>query len=378
MTRERYSEVQSSGLLDSRSFSFPNRWAIVFVCLVSLTVTPLTTLAAKSDAIAGSSTASPVVVFTDWRQQAQVYNAAMQMIAQAASLPIRNQSDLARAVSTLQKNGPLIEHGRVSAAIKTAVDNVSFQNSVKAALATKCGGVRSVNSLVSCVSSFINQTAKDRTSFNQAGGAIGLSAIQTRFKNDSDVLRRLGTNMNTGIKNLRPANAKSLPRAKERDDSRVQAVTNSHHAVGNSADLKSFASGVSSVPALPQTGIVEIPIAIATAVCIAGGTLTGGTGWAACAAGAVIIAITVIAVAWAALKSEDFFVGKTRPVFITNPDTGEVVQTEETKTDFEVCKEKADGSRESCLTSAGNNFWLVSGCWAVWTLRMADCLLLPQ
>jgi hypothetical protein len=372
MTKERDSEVHSSGLLDSRSFSFPSRWAIVFVCLVSLTVTPLTTLAARSDAIAGSSTVSPVLVFTDWRQQAQVYNAAMQLIAQAASLPIRNQSDLARAVSTLQKNGPLIEHGRVSAAIKTAADNVSFQSSVKAALATKCGGVRSVNSLVSCVSSFINQTAKDRTTFNQAGGSIGLSAIQNRFKNDSDLLRRLGTNMNAAIKNLRPANAKSSEWGKEREP-RVD----SHHVTRRSAELRSFPLTVNNTT-LPQTGIVEIPIAIATAVCVAGGALTGGTGWAACAAGAVIVAVTVIAVAWAALKSEDFFVGKTRQVFRTNPDTGEVVQTEETKTDFEVCKEKADGSRESCLTSTGNNFWLVSGCWTVWTLRMADCLLLPQ
>lgn len=90
------------------------------------------------------------------------------------------------------------------------------------------------------------------------------------------------------------------------------------------------------------------------------------------AAAVVIIAAAAIAVVaikgYVDLKAKDF----------ETPADGSGVSA------YKKCMDAADAKLESCLKGIGNNlpWWeenaLTAGCWSVYTLRKADCLLLPQ
>ena len=366
----------------TRTNRFLARRAGVLLCVFSITVAPVAIMASTSP-VNGTEVTSPLTINAaaakiDWRQAAQEYDSAMRLISQVATMSLKNPEDVAKAIELLRKAAPGIRRGSVAIMIQTAAADATFQSAVQASVARKCGTLRELKPFVSCVTDFVNEAAKNRSAFDGAGGSAAVRTIQSRLKADAELLKRVSANLTNAIKTLRPQTKNLL----NPDKGLVVAVETQKRRVRNHENprLPFDSLRVNFVvpePAAAQGHLlgpeIVLFIYISMPVCGAVGAITLGMGYFPCLISAVEIALAIIVADWLVRKGEDFL-GK-KPRVVTNPDTGQV-EVEE-KTDFEVCKEWADGTKENCLGNAGNDPWKSAGCWAEWSLRMAECLVVP-
>ncbi len=85
--------------------------------------------------------------------------------------------------------------------------------------------------------------------------------------------------------------------------------------------------------------------------------------------GALIIAVVLIIGAWGAAKVQDLQEQEVPPG--ADPDY-------DTRSDFEVCTDEAQERLDRCLRQKQGDFWGETGCWAAYSLKMGECIILPQ
>lgn len=281
------------------------------------------------------------------RAAALQYDSAISQVRMLSGSSLDSKQNVERAISILQRHRLTLDKGPFPKMVDMAINNGRFEQSV-INKASNVGYEKLSKQIETNPSMVMNFTgAKDVA-----------SAIRADLRKQSDYFKALGNKLEAAKQKFESTQSvhrwdSLLPGI----DNNPYIMTFASYSLFDAETNKRKTYPATIVPAsyaniteptsLAAVGALETALVAAAIVIIA----------AAAAAAAVVIK------AYADAKAEDF----------TDPKDGGV-------SDYKKCTDNADAKLDSCLDGLGNNppWWEVSGCWGVYALRKADCLLLPQ
>ncbi len=303
---------------------------------------------------------------SQFRSAATQYDRAAGQIRAISTRSLTTRQELDKAISTLQQNRAAIDRGPFPKLVNMATNNAAFKQAVEAE-AKRVGYEKLYQQLKSNPSMVMNF----------AGARQLQSSMRNELRQQANHFRTLGNNLKAAQDRFESESKK------QRQNSSLQNINNNPYITSFvSYTPPVFDSKTDKLDSLPTTdvwdvynntnelelSVVFIPEAITIALIAAAVVIIG----AAAAAAAVLIK------AYVEVKVEDF----------TDPDDGDGVS------DYKKCTDAADAKLDQCLNGISNipnnlPFWekaareaekaaKIAGCWSVYTLRKADCLLLPQ
>ncbi len=254
-------------------------------------------------------------IVSDLKTGAAQYAQAMREINVITTMPLSTRQDVQRAVDILKKNDPLIRVGIYKRMALVAMSNATLKQSVESQAARLGAKV------------LLARVLRDRRSvWNFEGSQAAADSIRRQLRADADIMSRAGKRLKEAITKLN--RTATVP---ERLASSLNLDAEDFHHSHQPPEA----------PIPPQ-------------------------GWEEVIIGALVVAVVAIITAWGIAKSQDFQEPQ-------NPAPGV-----ETRSDFKVCIDRAYERRETCLKENDGKFWEQSGCWAVYSIDMSLCILLPQ
>lgn len=300
------------------------------------------------------------------RNVAMRYDRAVSQVRMLSSRTLNTKQEVESAVSSLRQSRSTLERGPYPALVNMALNDAGFKRAVEAE-ARRVGHERLMTQL--------------RRSPGMVMKISGANQLESKMKSDlsqqANLFKTLGNK-------LKAAQQRLEREAKEARQNRKGAFV---QRLDNSFFNSALASYHPAVLNLEKTQTAKYQTRIVPVRYNTGGTyLTVAPGTIEAALIAAAIVIIGAAAAAAALLITKWAERKAVEITEEDPETG--------KTTFRECTDDADARLDQCLAAIpavpGNlPFWekvaaeaekaaKESACWAVWNLRMADCLLIPQ
>lgn len=292
---------------------------------------------------------------TQFRTAATQYDRAAGQIRTISTRSLTTRQELDKAISTLQQNRAALDRGPFPKFVNMAVNNATFKRAVEEE-AKRVGHENLYQHLKSNPSMVLRF----------AGATQLQSSMRNELRQQASYFKTLGNNLKAAEDRF-----KSEPRSQQMNSPLRNTNNNPYIMSFVSYNPPLFEDRIIRNKTLHPTNaldfynhtnelelsVVFIPAAIEAALIAAAVVII------AAAAAAAAVAIK----AYVDVKVEDF----------TDPDDGSGVS------DYKKCTDAADAKLESCLKGIGNKPWwekaaATAGCWSVYALRKADCLLLPQ
>lgn len=252
----------------------------------------------------------------DVKTRAAQYTQALREINVVTTMPLSTRQDVQRAVEILKKQDPIIRTGIYSRMAVVAMSNTTLKQSVENHAARLGAKV------------LLDRVLRDpRSVWNFEGSQAAAESVKRQLRADAEIMNRAGTRLKEAI----AKQTRSAPTLPGRSPASLNLDGPLFHHRHEPLD---------PTP-LPQ-------------------------GWEEVLAGALLVAVVAIITAWGVAKSQDFQEPQ-------NPAPGV-----DSRSDFKRCIDRCYERRETCLKENAGNFLGQSGCWAVYSLDMSICLLLPQ
>lgn len=290
--------------------------AAISACLALCLFTPWARVIGSTAAVADTPETARI------RREAAAFSNA---IRQISNLPLSTERDLRQAVEVLKKNDAVLRSNYFSRMVRIALDNPAFSRAIESKLAKTSAKELSL------------QLQRNREAVREFPGARQAEQeILKQLRSDAAALERVG-------KRLQEASRSRKAGLSEAPPAPAAMFVKADFSPGRG----DFADADLASPGEPAAFACE-------AICLA-----------------LIAAAVALIAAYAAAKGEDLL-DKPRNA------PGDTTSPRDTRSDFKICTDRAYDRRESCLRGCDKDFWCESGCWAIYTLDMSGCVLLPQ
>lgn len=335
---------------------------VAFVAMYALLGTQLFFAGAVSVAAQDKNTVRQQQQITAQKQKANAamsqirslstsYNRGTAQVRRLSNQSLDSKLEIERALSTLKRNRKSLDNGPYPMLVNMALNDPTFKRAVEAQ-GKRMG-----------YEQFYNQLRKNPSMITKIAGASQLQTkIKSELRRQSGYYKTLGSKLRTVQTRLERRKGRALNFV--HSNPYVFSLASYTRSVPLEDKTSDEACSATITPIVfGGTEIVfltplPIPAAIEAALIAAAVVIIG----AAAAAAAVLIK------AYVEVKIEDF----------TDPDDGAGVS------DYKKCTDEADAKLEDCLDGISSSlpWWEIAakeaGCWSIYSLRKADCLLLPQ